>query len=828
MYPDMPLNDEKNVSPLGETNIILDFSTWNGMIGDRSSRDSAILVTKIEGSNLSLSKRMSLDRSTFYRLSRLGSQYSLGDSIHTDGSTWTVASSVNEHREVDDPNYAADVLVKLNHFRNLKKYVDFTIHVGDQSFDCHKVVLAATSRYFAVNLADEITEDGKSIKKRELTLTEVEPRVVQALIDYIYTSKLTISSDNAAKMLAATRIFHLQSAEQACLDFLERQDNRQRDSFCESGQNISAEYTFEQPYHVQEILLGLNDMRFDGRFIDTYFTVENEDHESIPCHKVVVATIDHFMEERLGHVDQNCRITVNDVKLTVLKMIINYTYTSRLEVCEENASEALMVACKMQHQSAIRKCSDFIKKKLNAHNCLSVMRAARDPSCEYLQKAATKFALKNFPEVSRCQEFSELAPDEILDYLGDDNLNLRSEMEAFHALLKWLNYDLTIRESFLQDVIRAIRLPYVEPKQLQMEIEGHELVQRNNQCLDIIQEAKELQALIRENKHTKEPRCKPRRAYADVTFVVGGKNKQQEWVQETCYYDSVRRKWYPLSRFPSGNINYKVVSLHGDVYVIGGCDKGDNITGDVWRYIGLYDEWKQVASLKTPRFSHGVGVLHDRIYVVGGREKASGQPLNAVERYGRQSDVWKTGEEMTYGVVDPVVTAHSRRLYVIGGYRSNGFVMVQCFHLEKNAWTVIDDVSLTIEPSVAATLKSKIYLVGGKTEYKVEVYNPHKGEVQTVGEMPHAEAHTRELYSATVTNRKINVTGGQWTVGMEDALTISTNSFEQYDPVTNEWTVLGPMPRALTYHGCVTIKKYIGLPRSMVQRANGPSFQYKC
>lgn len=109
-----------------------------------------------------------------------------------------------------------------------------------------------------------------------------------------------------------------------------------------------------------------------------------------------------------------------------------------------------------------------------------------------------------------------------------------------------------------------------------------------------------------------------------------------------------------------------------------------------------------------------------------------------------------------------------------------------------------------------------------------KVYNPHKGEVQTVGEMPHAEAHTRELYSATVTNRKINVTGGQWTVGMEDALTISTNSFEQYDPVTNEWTVLGPMPRALTYHGCVTIKKYIGLPRSMVQRANGPSFQYKC
>ena len=222
----------------------------------------------------------------------------------------------------------------------------------------------------------------------------------------------------------------------------------------------------------------------------------------------------------------------------------------------------------------------------------------------------------------------------------------------------------------------------------------------------------------------------------------------------------------------------------------------------------------QISSLNLPRACHGLGVLHDRIYAVGGNTWKSNEPSNDVERYSRQKDQWKSSEAMTYGVLDPVVTSHSRRLYVIGGQHENGNVIVQCFHFDKNAWTVLSDLSLTYEPRIAATLKSKIYLVGGHNEYRVEVYNPNSGDVETVGEMPHAEAHARELYAATVTNRKINVTGGHWRVGTEDALTIATNSVEQYDPSSNQWTVLGPMPRALTYHGCVTIKKYIGLPKS--------------
>ena len=287
----------------------------------------SFVIRRTPGSTLSLSKRLSM-AGNFYRLSRYGSQFSITDSLKTDGSTWTVTSSVFEQKEVDDPNYAADVLTKLNHFRLENKFTDFTIFVGKAQFRCHKVVLAATSRFFAHSLMDEITEEGDRIVKDELIIDAVEPFIVRLMLDYIYSAKLTVSNENATKLLAASRQFHMHSAEQACLEFLERQDNRRRGSASDLTK-LSAEYTFEQPYHVNEILLGLNDQRHDGKFVDVKLSAQKEE---LACHRVVIATINESMEKRMWQTGDSREVRIEDITPSVLRMIVNYTYTSRLEV----------------------------------------------------------------------------------------------------------------------------------------------------------------------------------------------------------------------------------------------------------------------------------------------------------------------------------------------------------------------------------------------------------------------------------------------------------------------------------------------------------------
>ena len=289
-----------------------------------------ILSRKRTGSSHSLTKRISMGshHGNFYRLSKLGSQYSMSESMRTDGSNWTIASSTNETKEVDDPNYAAKVLEKLDEFRQKRKYTDLIVTVGEHKFHCHKVVLAATSRFFAVGVLDEVTDAGDLIPRVELAMPDMAPKIVQSLLDYIYTSKLVVSSDTAIQLLNATRRLHLSSAEQACLEFLERQDNRFIEEQAEPA-SLATEYTYEQPYHVNEILLGLNDQMHDGKFVDIAVLVGNEE---IKCHQVVLATIDSVMQDRLRGADSLGRVIIRDASLSVMKMLIYYTYTSHLEV----------------------------------------------------------------------------------------------------------------------------------------------------------------------------------------------------------------------------------------------------------------------------------------------------------------------------------------------------------------------------------------------------------------------------------------------------------------------------------------------------------------
>ena len=205
-----------------------------------------------------------------------------------------------------------------------------------------------------------------------------------------------------------------------------------------------------------------------------------------------------------------------------------------------------------------------------------------------------RYALKNFRQVITHCEFLDLQAKDVIDYLGDDNINLRSEEECFDALLKWVQHDVDHRKIHMGECLRCIRLPYVTPSFLEEHISREPLVMESIECEQLVQETRVVQNMIREGRQNNDPRMKPRRAFCDVTFVVGGRNKHEAWIQDTCYYDNIRRKWFPLESFPCYNTEYKVVSLQNDVYVVGGRHKEGHLTGDTWRYNSLFNEWSQV------------------------------------------------------------------------------------------------------------------------------------------------------------------------------------------------------------------------------------------
>lgn len=80
----------------------------------------------------------------------------------------------------------------------------------------HKLVLAACSPYFKAMF----TNNFKECLASEVTLKDVCPQVIGRLVDYAYTSRITVGEKCVLHVLLAAMRFQIEDVAKACCDFL--------------------------------------------------------------------------------------------------------------------------------------------------------------------------------------------------------------------------------------------------------------------------------------------------------------------------------------------------------------------------------------------------------------------------------------------------------------------------------------------------------------------------------------------------------------------------------------------------------------------------------
>lgn len=68
--------------------------------------------------------------------------------------------------------------------------------------------------------------------------------------------------------------------------------------------------------------------------------------------------------------------------------------------------------------------------RLHPKNCLGVRQFAETMMCTTLYDAANSFVHQHFVEVSISEEFLSLRPDEVLELVGCDELNVKAEEQV--------------------------------------------------------------------------------------------------------------------------------------------------------------------------------------------------------------------------------------------------------------------------------------------------------------------------------------------------------------------------------------------------------------
>ena len=280
----------------------------------------------------------------------------------------------------------------------------------------------------------------------------------------------------------------------------------------ESG--ISSE--FESKGHYKNGFKIFHEFYNGGMLYDVEIKVGNK---SFKCHKIVLSCVsDYFRTMFTSEMTESrqSEITIHDIDESAMEKLVQFAYTSKIQLSIDNVQSVLYAASILQMEVVAKACCDFMKKHLHPTNCIGVHNFAHQHNRTELIKMADDYILENFLDVVGTEEFKSV-PYELLEKLiSSQELNVKNEMQVYEAVIVWIKHDIGKRKDYLAKLISKVRLPLLTPNYLLQNVATEEMIRKNLECRDFVDDAKAYQmslaSLVSDIKISE--RTRPRKSYA--------------------------------------------------------------------------------------------------------------------------------------------------------------------------------------------------------------------------------------------------------------------------------------------------------------------------
>ncbi|XP_066304544.1 kelch-like protein 21 isoform X1 [Branchiostoma lanceolatum] len=104
----------------------------------------------------------------------------------------------------------------LNEWRVTGKVCDVILCADEEEFPCHRAVLAANSLYFRLLLLGDFRERLED----KVRLEDVAPGTLSLLLDYSYTGRIRITTENVGDLVHASTLLQFPDVTDACCRYL--------------------------------------------------------------------------------------------------------------------------------------------------------------------------------------------------------------------------------------------------------------------------------------------------------------------------------------------------------------------------------------------------------------------------------------------------------------------------------------------------------------------------------------------------------------------------------------------------------------------------------
>jgi N-acetylneuraminic acid mutarotase len=303
--------------------------------------------------------------------------------------------------------------------------------------------------------------------------------------------------------------------------------------------------------------------------------------------------------------------------------------------------------------------------------------------------------------------------------------------------------------------------------------------------------------------------------------------------------------------FPEPDEELYGVTVNGKLYVIGGWGDG-KARGVTYEYDPTTDVWTKKSPMPHPAHHTALAAVNGKIYAFGGFVApantaipvgAAWEPIADAWEFNPATDAWKPLAPLPGKRGSAIAAEVGGKIYVIGGattmegsnapfFTAFGPARVlgtnEVYDPATNKWESRNPMSVPRNHAFSGVVNGKIYVIGGRTGHGfilsatntdvVEEYDP----VSNMWSIPKERMPTARSGGASGTDgRRIYVAGGEVTT---TELVAAFRAVEAYDPATNSWMTLPPMP--MPRHGMAgaVIGNRFHLVSGMIQSAGALTF----
>ncbi|CAF1358667.1 unnamed protein product [Adineta steineri] len=527
----------------------------------------------------------------------------------------------------------------------------------------------------------------------------------------------------------------------------------------------------------------LNELRKNNLLCDAI--ILTKEYIEYPVHRFILAAVSPYF--RMAFTSEN-RYLQLDIECDTLELLLDYAYTRKCILTLDNIIKLIDAAKLCQMTSLFHYCCEYLIFNLNDENVFHLYNFAKINSDIKLFNATYQYIMYHFINMTKTSKtFVELSIEQLIEFITNDDLNVRNEENLFDACIKWIDYNIEQRKSFIVQLIRNLRLGLISSSIFINKIKQHSYIRNNNECKPIIGETfRLLYKLDNEGLIDNDINCsfiRPRHPH-EMIFAFGGWSGGNATNMLEAY-DVRADKWTIISTDQvSPRAYHGCITIADKMYIIGGFDGTEYFSS--CRTFHLIDRvWNDIAPMNERRCYVSIAYLNGFLYAMGGFNGRVRQ--NTAEKYLSETNQWSAICPMHVQRSDASACTLNDRIYICGGFDGQECSQTaEYYNPITNQWTMIQPMRSRRSGVGVIAYHGSIYAIGGFNGTSRlstgERYNPIMNTWRTITDM----FHPRSNFAIEVLDDLI------FTIGGFNGLTTISN-VECFDDTTDEWYDIADM-----------------------------------